>query len=409
MTLSPERLLDHLPTAILVYRLEDPTSDRSLRLVSANPAAAALAEVGPAAVPGKTLDEAFPALREAGVPQILASVARSGEPASVEDVRFGGPDDAPAVFSLKAFPLGEGQVGLALALDATAALKREHAKALAQANRVFTEILDYLPSIIFVKRADDLQYVYWNKACAESTGIPRERVIGHYDRDLWPESITEGYNEADRRAIEAGVPVEIQEDRIHRANGELLLYHTLKAVIRDDGGRPLYMLGVSHDVSERKQTEEQLEKSRDELHDTRLQLLETIREISTPVLPIHDGVLVVPLVGHLDSQRSAQFTESLLASIQRFRAQTVILDITGVQMVDTAVANHLIQSTRAASLLGAECVLVGIAPQIARTMVQIGVELGSIITRRDLQAGVSYALEQQRLRAELQDEEEDGD
>jgi len=69
----------------------------------------------------------------------------------------------------------------------------------------------------------------------------------------------------------------------------------------------------------------------------------------------------------------------------------------------------LFRSTRAASLLGAECVLVGIAPQIARTMVQIGVELGSIITRRDLQAGVSYALEQQRLRAELQDEEEDGD
>lgn len=407
MTLSPERILEHLPTAILVYRLEDPTSDHSLRLVSANPAAAALAAIGPAAVPGKTLDETFPALREAGVPPILASVARSGEPASVEDVRFGGPDDAPAVFSLKAFPLGEGQVGLAL--DGTAALKREHAKALAQANRVFTEILDHVPSIVFVKRVDDLQYVYWNKACAESTGVPRERVIGNCDRDIWPENSTEDHNDADRQAIEAGVPVEIQEHRVRRANGEVLVYHTLKVLIRDDDGRPLYLLGVSQDISERRQTEEQLEKSRDELQDTRLQLLETIREISTPVLPIHDGVLVVPLVGHLDSQRSAQFTESLLASIQRFRAQTVILDITGVQMVDTAVANHLIQSTRAASLLGAECVLVGIAPQIARTMVQIGVELGSIITRRDLQAGVSYALEQQRLRAELQDEEEDGE
>lgn len=125
---------------------------------------------------------------------------------------------------------------------------------------------------------------------------------------------------------------------------------------------------------------------------TQARLLETVRELSTPVIPVHDGVLVVPLVGTIETTRGAQIMEALLQSIQKERASVVILDITGVPMVDTGVANYLLGSTRAAALLGAKCVLVGISPVVARTMVALGVDLGGIITRNDLQAGITYAL-----------------
>jgi len=122
-------------------------------------------------------------------------------------------------------------------------------------------------------------------------------------------------------------------------------------------------------------------------------LLETVRELSTPVIPVHDGVLVLPLVGMMDSSRSAMLMESLLNAVQKERASVVIIDITGVPTVDTGVANHVMRSARAAALLGAQCVLVGVSPAVAQTMVQLGVDLGDLVTRRNLQSGISYALE----------------
>ena len=130
----------------------------------------------------------------------------------------------------------------------------------------------------------------------------------------------------------------------------------------------------------------------EEAYAIQARLLQTVRDLSTPVIPVHDGILVVPIVGTIESTRSAQIMEALLQSIQKERASVVILDITGVPMVDTGVANYLLNSTRAAALLGAKCVLVGISPVVARTMVDLGVEFGGIVTRNDLQAGIAYAL-----------------
>lgn len=121
-------------------------------------------------------------------------------------------------------------------------------------------------------------------------------------------------------------------------------------------------------------------------------LLETVRELSTPVIPVYDGVLVLPLVGTLDTSRSTQVTATLLDAIQKQSASVVIIDVTGMPFVDTGVANHLLKSARAAALLGARCILVGISPGVAQTIVQLGVDLGGITTCSNLQAGISYAL-----------------
>lgn len=123
-------------------------------------------------------------------------------------------------------------------------------------------------------------------------------------------------------------------------------------------------------------------------------LSSALRELGTPVLPIYDGVLVLPLIGHLDSLRGAHLMDDLLAAIESHQASIIILDITGVSVVDTAVANMLIQATRAAGLLGARCVLAGVTGAVSRTMVQLGIDMKQIASRRDLQDAIAFALRQ---------------
>jgi rsbT co-antagonist protein RsbR len=118
----------------------------------------------------------------------------------------------------------------------------------------------------------------------------------------------------------------------------------------------------------------------------------TIRELSTPILPIYPGVIVLPLVGSVDSYRAAQIMESLLSAITESQADLVIVDITGVPLVDTGVAHYLLQTTRAARLVGAHVVLVGIGSEIAQTVVQLGVDLSDVTIHANLQLGIEYAL-----------------
>jgi rsbT co-antagonist protein RsbR len=122
------------------------------------------------------------------------------------------------------------------------------------------------------------------------------------------------------------------------------------------------------------------------------QLLSTIRELSTPIIPVYEGILVLPLVGSIDSRRAAEITERLLEAIAAQQADIVIIDITGVSLIDTSTANHLLMTTRAANLLGSRVVLVGIGAEIAQTIVHLGVELHGLTTLADLQAGIAYAL-----------------
>jgi ABC-type sugar transport system substrate-binding protein/anti-anti-sigma regulatory factor len=125
-------------------------------------------------------------------------------------------------------------------------------------------------------------------------------------------------------------------------------------------------------------------------------LLQTIMELSSPVAPIIPGILVMPLVGTFDTQRAGRFIETLLHEISDRHAHIVLIDITGVSVVDTGVAHNILRAEQAAKLLGAEVVLVGITPVVAQTMVQLGLEMQRIATRSDLESGFAYALERMR-------------
>lgn len=118
---------------------------------------------------------------------------------------------------------------------------------------------------------------------------------------------------------------------------------------------------------------------------------QAILELSTPVLPFRPGLLILPIVGQIDSYRARQLTEQLLRSVRANRAKVVVIDITGVPSVDSRVANHLVQTVEAARLMGTTAIISGVAPEIAQTMVTLGIDLGRIRTVGDLQSGIELA------------------
>jgi rsbT co-antagonist protein RsbR len=115
-----------------------------------------------------------------------------------------------------------------------------------------------------------------------------------------------------------------------------------------------------------------------------------IRELSTPVIEVWDGVLCLPIVGVMDTARSAEMTETLLRSIVEKKARCAIIDLTGIQVLDTATADHFIRMAKAVRLLGAECTLTGINPNIAQTIVHMGIELRGVGLQRSLRSALQY-------------------
>lgn len=118
-----------------------------------------------------------------------------------------------------------------------------------------------------------------------------------------------------------------------------------------------------------------------------------LKELSAPLIPIFDNISVFPLVGTIDTERARNIMENLLFGVVKHRSEVVLIDITGVPIVDTMVAHHIIQASEAVRLVGAKCLLVGIRPEIAQTIVNLEIDLSQIITKNSLQAGVEYALQ----------------
>jgi rsbT co-antagonist protein RsbR len=118
-----------------------------------------------------------------------------------------------------------------------------------------------------------------------------------------------------------------------------------------------------------------------------------LQELSAPLIPIFDNITVMPLIGTIDTERAKYIMENLLQGVVKHRAQVVLIDITGVPVVDTMVAHHIIQASEAVRLVGAKCLIVGIRPEIAQTIVNLGINLNQVITKSSLQKGVEAALE----------------
>jgi len=158
---------------------------------------------------------------------------------------------------------------------------------------------------------------------------------------------------------------------------------------------------LTDELKNREKIQKELQDKLDKIQEqqkTIVQQQEELMELSSPVTKVWDNILILPVIGTLDSQRTQIMMENLLNKIVATGCTISILDITGVLTVDTQVANHLLKTVTSARLLGAECIISGISPAIAQTIVHLGIDLTSIRTKATLQDAMIYAMEQNKQR-----------
>ena len=229
----------------------------------------------------------------------------------------------------------------------------------------------------------------WNRAAEHIYGWTAKEAIGknmsllykEQDVPILMEKITtptleKGHQEGEYWALRKG--------------GEEFLQRLATSLVLDDEGKPAGMVGISSDITEQEQAKAEQERLQQEI--IRVQR-RAIQELATPIIPIMERIIIVPLVGVIDSQRARETTRALLAGISEYRAQVVILDITGVPLVDSGVAAHLDKTMQAARLKGARAIITGVSDAVAETIVDLGIDWSGIETRRDLQTGLRAALE----------------
>jgi rsbT co-antagonist protein RsbR len=158
---------------------------------------------------------------------------------------------------------------------------------------------------------------------------------------------------------------------------------------------------LTDELKNREKIQKELQDKLDKIQEqqkTIIQQQEELMELSSPVTKVWDNILILPVIGTLDSQRTQIMMENLLNKIVATGCTISILDITGVLTVDTQVANHLLKTVTSARLLGAECIISGISPAIAQTIVHLGIDLTSIRTKATLQDAMIYAMDQNKQR-----------
>ncbi|HEX7474681.1 MAG TPA: STAS domain-containing protein, partial [Dehalococcoidales bacterium] len=230
-----------------------------------------------------------------------------------------------------------------------------------------------------------------NEAAVKVTGVPRSELIGSDFSDYFtdPDKAREGYQRVFAAGSVTDYPLTIRHKDGHITE---VLYNA--SVYRDSHGKVAGVFAAARDITGQKRTEVELAKTNAALQaeiDERRRAESAILELSTPVLQLREGLLILPIIGILDSQRARQLTEQLLKSIRDNRAKVAVVDITGVAAVDSKVANHLLQTAEAARLMGSIVILTGLSPEVAQSLVSIGVDLSRLTTVGDLQGGIVEA------------------
>ncbi|HEY0137862.1 MAG TPA: PAS domain-containing protein [Nannocystis sp.] len=267
--------------------------------------------------------------------------------------------------------------------DALAASEARAAR-LEQQVRVMQGVLDALPYGLFWK---DLELVYrgCNKLGFAATGLSgseREKFLGRTDFDMWQREQAEAFTADDREVLARREAKPHIVEAVRDATGATRWVETFKAPVFDAAGELLGVVGTFRDISEQKQAEQA----------SAAEQREAMLRISTPLLPVADGVVVLPLIGELDPERAEQVMHTLLSGVAEHRATTAILDITGLHTIDATAAEALVRAARAIRLLGAEAIVTGVRPAVAQTLVALGAELGDLVVLGDLKAGIRHAL-----------------
>ena len=252
----------------------------------------------------------------------------------------------------------------------------------------FTLITNAVPVPIIISWLPHDVIVYANSAAGELIAMGSEMLV---DR-----SIKEFYSETAERdqilaEVKAHKQIDNREIKGKRADDDPF-WATLFVRPVTFNDQPC-LLEAYHDLTAYKQAEVERVKLQEEIIKAQQQ---AIQDLSTPVIPVLDtpqgGIIIMPLVGSIDSTRAREITRSLLAGISRHNAKIVILDVTGVSLMDTGIVNHLNKTIQVARLKGAQTIVTGISDAVAESIVDLGIDWSGITTLSDLQTGLVVAL-----------------
>ncbi|EKO40520.1 MAG: PAS domain S-box [Solidesulfovibrio magneticus str. Maddingley MBC34] len=238
-------------------------------------------------------------------------------------------------------------------------------------------VLEQIPTPVMAVN-NNFEIIFMNGAGRDILGVSFEAIKGKHCYEML-RSIHCGTPECCmRKAMDNGRSFVARNEL--SIDGRKIPIEYSATPLKDDAGNIVGGLEYILDITERVQAEKKLrEQSR------------TIQEISTPAISLWEGIVVLPVVGVVDSIRAKQMMSAMLAKIKETSAKIIILDIQGVAAVDTAVANHLIKITKATKLMGCRCIISGISPAVAEAIVQLGIDLGTIATNSTLKDALSDA------------------
>ncbi|UQA62612.1 PAS domain-containing protein [Polyangium aurulentum] len=263
--------------------------------------------------------------------------------------------------------------------------QKQRIAALQHSELVLQGFLDHTPAVMYVKDAEG-RLILTNSEVDKFFGAPRGGMLGKSDFDYFPKAVAEEVCAFDRSVMASGRACQ-KEDAFPHPEG-MRHYLTIKFPIYGIGAEGA-LGGVSIDITPIKQAEALRAAAQAEIIEAQQA---TIRELATPLLPIAEHALLLPIVGAVDEARAQRIIEQLLQAITEQGADTAIIDITGVRSVDAQVAEALVRAAQGVRLLGAKVVLTGIQPSIARTFVEMGVDLSGLATTGTLEEGIARAL-----------------
>lgn len=230
--------------------------------------------------------------------------------------------------------------------------------------------------------------ISWSPTAERLMGWRHDEIIGqHFSRFYPAEDIEQGKTEMELRVATQEGRFEDEGWRV-RKDGSRFWANVVITPLRDRDGRLRGFGKVTRDLTDRRNAEEKIKR----------QAQEIVEMAAVPVVQVWEGIVLVPLIGTLDSQRTEQLMERLLNRVTETSSPVALVDITGVPAIDTQTAQHLIEAIAAVRLLGSEVVLTGVRPSIAQTLVHLGIDLTNVTTRSSLSTGLRRALEMLELR-----------
>lgn len=245
-------------------------------------------------------------------------------------------------------------------------------------SRIKEQILDQIPSPVLAM-TKDMKIIYANHSAASFVGKTQQDIIGKNCYDVFNTAICKTGDCGVHKVLQTGTTASSRTEIMRNGEERNMEYYAVP--LKDDTGEIIGGLEFVIDITKQVQYEQNL-----------IEQSKTIQKLSTPTIKLWEGILVMPIIGVIDSIRAQNMMETMLEKIAETYSRVIILDILGVAAVDTAVAQHLIKIAKATKLMGCECILSGISPPVAQTIVQLGIDMESVHTKSTLADAFAEAL-----------------